>query len=140
MVFDLGAKNYPWFKTRTAAVRLFGYDLSRTSAHHFNFQYMPTIQAVGDLSPGILHGGASIAGCAIQFAHLVGCDRITLLGIDQFGDRHFDGTIGAPKHYGKPWSTIKPLEKVIRIVNARGSTVDSLSKTKLSIPHITVVT
>lgn len=134
VVLDQTAPRYPWFRTRTTAHKMFSTDLSRYA--DTTFSYIPTIHAVDNLREGILHGGATVAGCAIQLACWLGCERTTLIGIDQYGDRHFDGTIGAPKHYGRQWSNVKQIEKIIRLVAARGMTVDSLSKTQLSVPLV----
>jgi hypothetical protein len=134
MVYDQTAPRYPWFKTDTSAHKIFSTDLSRYA--DTTFGYIPTIHAVSDLQEGILHGGATIAGCAIQLAFWLGCERTTLIGIDQYGDRHFDGTIGAPKHYGRTWSTVKQIEKIIRLVTARGMVVDTVSRTELAVPLV----
>jgi hypothetical protein len=136
MVFDLNARNFPWFKTPTTAHKVFGHDIGRFEKADVVFQYMPTINSVDELTYGILHGGATIAGCALQLCYWLNCAHVTLLGIDQYGDKHFDGTIGAPKHFGRKWTTVKPMEKIIRYVTARGMAVDSLSKTELSVPRV----
>jgi hypothetical protein len=136
MVFDYGATQYPWYKTHTSAHKVFGTDLAKVSKPEVTFPYQPTMHSVDEFRYGVLHGGASIAGCAIQLCYWLGCEHITLVGIDQFGSRHFDGTIGAPKHTDRVWSTVKLLEKIIRITTAHGITVDSLSRTKLSVPTV----
>jgi hypothetical protein len=136
MVYDQSAPHYPWFKTKTSAHKVFGSDLAKYNPRGLNFPYVPTLHGTSDLQEGILHGGATIAGCAIQLAFWRGCERTTLIGIDQWGDRHFDGTAGAPKHFARRWNTVKQLEKVIRLVTARGMTVDTASKTELSVPFV----
>jgi hypothetical protein len=136
IVFDLSAPEYPWFHNDTPAKRVFGRDLAKHYKHDVSFEYMPTMHVVTEPNWGVLHGGATVAGCAIQLAYWLGCERITLLGIDQYGDKHFDGTVGAPKHFGRKWSTVKLLEKTIGLVTARGMKVDTLSRTELAVPLV----
>jgi len=136
MVFDQGAVNYPWFKTQTSAHRVFGTEIAKCSRHDVAFEYYPTVHGLTELQRGVLHGGATIAGCAIQLAYWLGCERATLCGIDQWGDRHYDGIIGAPKHAAREWTTVKHIEHIIRLVTAGGMSVDTISKTRLSVPTV----
>lgn len=134
---DQTAFRYKWIKTRTSAKRVFSAQLAKhVRGVDVVFNSDPTIHNVNDLTGGLLHGGATVAGCAIQLAYWLGCERTTLIGVDMYGDKHWDGSIGAPKHYGRVWSSVKQLKKVVRLVTARGMKVDTLSKTELSVPLV----
>lgn len=88
------------------------------------------------LMPGLLRGGATATGCAVQFAYYGGARNIVLCGADLYGTGHWDG-FENPNEHGilqGVWPYRDSLQNLITAVEARGTRVYTLSDTALDLP------
>jgi len=114
------------------------------------FNYMPMIIAPTKLhpdwkltppeeclKPGLLRGGATASGVALQFAFYAGARDIILCGADFEGRGHHDG-FNAPDPYdlfGGVWPYRDAMQNLIVAIQRRGTRVWTLSDTALDLPR-----
>lgn len=139
LAFDCAIRNYPWWKTLIvpeATTNVFGVTL--VAEHwdtderkcgriipNYQFRFRPTMSPQFQIEkrvnrarssmliPGILRGGASIAGAAFQFAVFAGCKRIVLCGVDMFSNTHFDGFVNKAMRANANWPICLKLNWVV---------------------------
>ena len=142
MAYDLGARDCEWYNSDQAmrAKRLLGALLARSTPNRRTDYTFETMPREFDDKPryGCLHGGSTCCGVALLFCywlqrhHPEGAMDISLLGIDQYGQYDYDGSISAPK-YKKAWKTIANLNKIIGLLRDEGVSVRSISPTLLAV-------
>lgn len=82
---------------------------------------------------GRLRTGATVAAVALQWCYWLGIDDILLCGIDMSGKAYYDGKPVIRKQGGDPWPWRTIVDKMIRWMIDNGSTVRTLSPTKLKV-------
>ncbi len=116
-------------------------DFPRVVAPHYVFSYMPGITAGSfvDGSPllmaGVLRGGMTVAGIAMQLAIHGGARDIVLCGVDMYGTGHWDGFVNPDSVvYGGVWEWSRLINAYMRRMERElGVTFRSLSKTALEV-------
>jgi hypothetical protein len=93
----------------------------------YSFKFLPGLP--GELLWGILRGGASISGIALQFAYWGGCTKIVLCGVDMKGQGHFDGFV----NNGCKWDRdLRCMNRLVRELRSAGCRVSTMSKTEIT--------
>jgi hypothetical protein len=87
---------------------------------------------------GCLRCGCSVSAQAVQLAYHFGAMHVTLVGVDMYGRKYFDGTDGGyiDEREGE-WNCIVRFNSLIKWLNEHGMIVDSLSPTALNIEVVT---
>jgi hypothetical protein len=115
------------------------------------FEYVPNISCPTKLNPhfpitppaqvlmpGVLRGGATVAGIAIQLAYYGGAQHIVLVGVDMFGTGHHNGFIN-PDPYklcGADWPWAVALDNLCAAVIAKGVRISTASQSALKVPKL----
>ena len=79
--------------------------------------------------------GASVSGCAIQFAYNFGATEILLCGLDMSGDAYFDGSLNVHPNHGDIWPAVRYLNAMFNWLRLRNVNVFTLSPTTLDAPE-----
>ncbi len=115
--------------------RITGHNIYSAARADYSFAYMPAIMpSTQRLDSGVLHAGATVAGCALQLCYWAGCQSVTLCGIDMFGNRYADGTI-SPCHASRQnWGEqMHNMNRIIALVREGGMIVETISETALMV-------
>ena len=84
--------------------------------------------------PGILRGGGTVSGYAIQIAAHLGARNIILCGVDFSGQTYWDGKTGNHRKHGDVWSYKAAADKIVQDLHKEYDlNITSLSPTKLNI-------
>lgn len=121
-----------------------------THKPRYFFEYMPMVLAptklhpefkltpVKDiLMPGLLRGGMTVSGVALQFAYYGGAPNIVLCGVDMFGTGHHDGFENPDPHdlCAGRWPWADPLQHCCEAITNHGVNVYTMSDTALDLPR-----
>lgn len=89
------------------------------------------------LTPGLLRGGLTVSGIAIQFGYWFGAKQIVLCGVDMYGRGHWDGFNNSDPHQlcGGKWPWAAQLQAFCDLIAARGCKVYTMSETILRLPE-----
>jgi hypothetical protein len=164
LAFDCAIRNYPWWPTfivHEDTRNVFGVTL--TAEHwgkdehthgrivpHYSFRFRPTMSPQFQvekrsnrgrttmLIPGILRGGASIAGAAFQFAAFAGAKRIVLCGVDMFSNTHFDGFVNRGMAANADWPICLKLNWLVESFR-QFQKIDTVSLTPTAIKNVKVI-
>jgi hypothetical protein len=162
LAFDCAIRQYPWWatlKVPPTTQNVFGITLvdehlptpecqSGRIVPHYSFRFRPTLspqfaierrikRKTDPLIDGILRGGASIAGAALQFAAWTGTKRIVLCGVDMFSNTHFDGFVNQRMQANAEWPICAKINWLCGALKQfRGIEIVSLSKTSIKIPVV----
>jgi hypothetical protein len=83
----------------------------------------------------VIRYGATVSGCAIQFAYIFGAGEILLCGVDLSGDEYFDGTVNVNEHHGDTWPALLRLQPLLKyLIDDQRLKIATLSPTKLELP------
>jgi hypothetical protein len=136
---ELPSKNWWYEALQTDTLRLFGRKLPLLYHCDYTFYADPSLHVTRSIYPahqlfeGVLRGGATIAGCAIQAAYFARCRRVILVGVDMYGRTYFDGSESAESGKDSVWVERDNLNTLIRLVRASGMECFSLSETELDV-------
>jgi hypothetical protein len=159
--FDYRLTQYSWWRTIDlgTARKLFSCRLVnrlqlqpavRRIEPDYYFNYLPDIVSPTRLNPhfkptpaaemlkhGLLRGGLTVSGIALQFAFWFGAKRIVLCGVDMYGTGHHDGFINADRYKlcGAKWPWAAQLQACCDVIAARGCKVYTMSETILRLPE-----
>lgn len=162
MAFDIGIFGYSWWNSieiPEETINVFGVTLVAAMqgtapltsgrivpTYSFRFRPLVNLQFKAELArhtrynplvAGLLRGGISIAGCALQFAAWGGARRIVLVGVEMQGNRHFDGTANANMHATAKWGVLWKMDHLIQgLRQFHGIEVVSLNPTAISVPVV----
>ena len=91
------------------------------------------------LIPGLLRGGLTVTGIAIQLAYYCGAKNIVLIGCDFKGQGHWDGFINPSHYYKETWIWKEIMENFcLWLAQERGTTVYTASDSTLKLPRWTL--
>jgi len=164
LAFDCAIRNYPWWSNiiiHENTRNVFGHSLVTemwgTDVHthgrivpHYRFLFRPTLSPqfqvekrtnrgrCSALLPGVLRGGASIAGASFQFAVFAGCKRIVLCGVDMFSNTHFDGFVNRGMRPNAEWPICLKLNWLVESFR-QFQRVDVVSLTPTNIKNVKVI-
>lgn len=89
---------------------------------------------------GVLRGGASICGKALQLAYWLGAKRIVLIGVDMMKRAYHDDPEGkgclAQMAADDTWYQLPRFNLHVQAIKARGVEVVSLSETAIDVPVV----
>lgn len=162
MAFDCAIRQYPWWSSLvipSCTTNVFGVTLvaehlptaectSGRIVPHYEFRFRPTLspqfkveqrikRRSTPLIPGILRGGASIAGASFQFAAWAGAKKIVLCGVDMFGNDHFDGFKNLRMNPKVEWPICTKLNWLVTgLKQFNGIDTVSLTKTNIKVPVV----
>lgn len=154
MVIDKDCVKHEWFQyydVEHDVIRFYNSDLPGTKIASYDpaisdwydtYNFIPgkPIQANHfDIREGVIRGGVTVCGCAIQLAYLFGNREgleICLCGIDMEDNRYFDDSVSGEHDSGKVWDHKQPLDNMIHWIINRGVRVYSVSKTALAVEEV----
>jgi hypothetical protein len=138
----------PWFAEANRSfqgIRLFSYDAALHVADALQgtpdcYYFIPPRDSF--LEPqvrlpldGVIRYGATVSGCAIQFAYIFGAAEILLCGVDFSGDEYFDGTVNVNAHHGDTWAALQRLQPLLNyLIEDQRLLIATLSPTRLELP------
>jgi hypothetical protein len=123
----------PWWHDAgipLATVRLFGSRLVNRLAlegtqkrirliePHYYYNFTPQF-AEGDLRiiNGVLRGGLTVAGCALQLAAQAGIKEAVLIGVDFQGQRSFDGSVNPRAECRRRWPWLRDMQTLCKLLS-----------------------
>ena len=138
----------PWFPEANRSfhgIRLFSYDAAIHAADALQgtpdcYCFVPPCDSflepqVRQPLDRVIRYGATVSGCAIQFAYVFGAAEILLCGVDLSGDEYFDGTINANPHHGDAWPALQRLQPLLKyLIDDQRLVIATLSPTRLELP------
>ena len=84
---------------------------------------------------GVIRYGATVSGCAIQFAYIFGATSILLCGVDLSGDEYFDETVNVNANHGDTWPAVQRLQPLLtHLIEDKRLSIATLSPTRLELP------
>ena len=85
---------------------------------------------------GLIRGGGSISGIAIQVAYNLGAMDILLCCVDMSGDGYWDGTANPHQTHGDVWSFAPGLQSLIDMLREeKNIRIETMSPSKLELPR-----
>jgi hypothetical protein len=137
----------PWFADANQnfhGIRLFSYEAALNAAPLLHgtrncFCFVPpgdSFLEIGVRPPldGAIRYGATVSGCALQFAYSFGAVDILLCGVDFSGDEYFDGTLNINANHGETWPAAQRLEPLLDyLIDEIGLSITTLSPTRLNL-------
>jgi hypothetical protein len=162
MAFDVGMLRYAWWNSieiPEETINVFGITLvdamkgtapllSERIVPSYSFRFRPLVnmqfrselqrgKRQNALTAGVLKGGISIAGCALQFAAWGGAKRIVLCGVEMQGNEHFDGTANANMDARAVWGVCWKMNHLIESLRQfQGIETVSLNPTAVKVPVV----
>jgi len=108
-VFDERIIQKKWWNkvsTDPPCPRVFGYERNRLGEREYEFKFLPKFRDKPKNTeiPGVLRGGGTIGGCAVQFAIQKKCTKIHLIGFSMEEASDFTGAVAPErKRFGGKW-------------------------------------
>lgn len=144
MVFDHRCLSKPWWAeavTINGPKRLFSRQPIRMVLCDYTFITTPSLvgKPPDELRRGVLRGGATIAGSAVQAAYYGGAKVITMIGVDMSGLQYYDGSYNnsvTVRGRDQEWVNLQAFNNMVAHIQKNGVIVNSLSKTAISVEQV----
>ena len=138
----------PWFAEANRGfhgIRVFSYDAALHAADSLQgvrgcYCFVPPRDSFLDIRvtkplDRLIRYGATVSGCAVQFAYLYGAGEILLCGVDLSGDEYFDETLNVNDNHGDIWPAAHRLQPLlIHLIEEKRLLIATLSPTRLDLP------